>query len=160
MAVFQLKEEQIIHSSLDQVWSFISDPANLARITPDYMGFEVQSSIPPGVMYAGMIIQYKVKPILRIPMTWVTEITHVEEHKCFIDVQRTGPYRLWHHQHILTEIPEGVRMNDIVTYQPPLGFLGSLANHLFIRKQLDDIFNYRKVALDKIFSDSQTLPYL
>ncbi len=152
MAIFQLKETQIVNASLKEVWAFIATPANLGKITPDYMGFDIQTTDLAEKMYPGMMIQYKVRPILGIPMTWLTEITHMEEYKYFIDEQRSGPYTLWHHQHFLAEIPEGVEMNDIVTYKPHLGFLGTIANELFIRKQLDGIFEYRRKVLDKMFS--------
>ena len=102
-------------------------------------------------MYPGMIIAYRVKPILGIPMNWVTEITHVVEGEFFVDEQRAGPYRIWHHQHRILPVEKGVMMTDIVTYQPPLGFIGALANILFIRKSLHKIFDYRKAQLERIF---------
>ncbi|MBY5960204.1 SRPBCC family protein [Membranicola marinus] len=152
MAIFQFKESQIIRAPREEVWQFIATPANLAKITPKHMGFDIQTPDLPSTMYPGMIIQYKVKPLLGIPLTWLTEITHVEEHKFFIDVQRSGPYAFWHHQHFLAETAGGVRMDDIVTYQPPFGFLGTIANELFIRNQLKGIFEYRRKVLDDIFN--------
>lgn len=102
-------------------------------------------------MYRGMIIAYKVRPVARIRTTWVTEITHIEEGRYFVDEQRIGPYAMWHHEHHLKQVDGGVMMEDIVSYQPPLGFLGALANVLFIRKQLNRIFNYRFSALEEKF---------
>ena len=104
-----------------------------------------------GNIYPGMIISYKVKPLFRIPVDWVTEITHVREEEYFVDEQRIGPYRFWHHQHKITPVREGVLMNDIVTYQPPFGVMGALANALIIRKQLKLIFDYRREAIRRIF---------
>ncbi len=98
-----------------------------------------------------MIISYKVRPLLGIPMTWVTEITQVVERKYFVDEQRVGPYALWHHQHLIEPHKNGVMMTDIVSYKPPMGFLGSIANSLFIRRQLEGIFAYREKALKKRF---------
>ena len=151
MAFSQLIKTQFVPATIEEVWDFISSPANLKKITPDYMGFDITSENLPEKMYAGMIISYKVRPLFRIPMTWVTEITHVEERKYFIDEQRVGPYALWHHQHFIETHENGVMMTDIVSYKPPFGFLGSIADVLFIRRQLEGIFTYRKDQLDKQF---------
>ena len=152
MAYYQLHKTQFVSASSKEVWDFISSPKNLKVITPEYMGFEITSKDLPEKMYPGMIISYTVKPLLGIKMIWVTEITHIEEMNYFIDEQRIGPYSLWHHQHFIEPNGEGVLMTDIVTYSPPLGFLGAIANRLFIRKQLHTIFNYRSEILGKHFS--------
>ncbi len=152
MAYYQLHKTQFISASIEEVWDFISSPQNLKVITPEYMGFEVTSKNLPEKMYPGMIIGYTVKPLLGIRMVWITEITHVEEMKYFIDEQRIGPYSLWHHQHFIEPSGEGVLMTDIVTYSPPLGFLGTFANKLFIRKQLRNIFDYSSAIIDKHFA--------
>jgi len=151
--MYQLKTEQFIPASIDEVWDFISSPANLKRITPGYMGFDITSGDLPAKMYPGMIISYKVRPVAGIKTTWVTEITHVEEGRYFVDEQRVGPYAMWHHEHHLEEVDGGVMMRDIVSYRPPMGFLGTIANRLFIRKKLAEIFAYRFRALEEIFSD-------
>ena len=151
MAVYQLHTEQKIPASLDEVWDFISSPKNLKEITPEYMGFDITSENLPDKMYPGMIIKYKVSPLPGLKMTWVTEITHVREKSYFVDEQRVGPYSIWHHEHKIQPIEGGVLMNDIITYKPPLGFLGAIANSIFIKKQLDVIFEYRKQALERIF---------
>ena len=106
-------------------------------------------------MYPGMIISYKVSPLLGIKVKWVTEITHIKEKEYFIDEQRIGPYSMWHHQHKILPIKSGVLMTDIVTYKPPFGFLGTLSNKIFIKKQLDEIFNFRESAIKKRFRDSK-----
>ena len=98
-----------------------------------------------------MIIIYKVSPLLGIKLNWVTEITHVRDFEYFVDEQRVGPYSMWHHQHKIEPIEGGVLMTDIVTYQPPLGIFGALANKMFIRNQLQQIFDYRTIALEKRF---------
>jgi ligand-binding SRPBCC domain-containing protein len=151
MAYYQLHKTQFISASIREVWDFISSTENLKVITPEYMGFEVTSKDLPEKMYPGMIISYIVKPLLGIRMIWVTEITHIEEMKYFIDEQRIGPYSMWHHQHFIESSGEGVLMTDIVTYSPPLGFFGAIANKLFIRKQLDTIFDYRGEIVEKHF---------
>ena len=150
--IHQLKTEQFLKSDLEKVWNFVSSPRNLKLITPPYMGFNITSTDLPEKMYAGMIITYKVSPVLSIPTTWVTEITHVSEKKFFIDEQRVGPYTMWHHQHFFKERKNGVLMNDIITYKAPFGPLGVIANSLFIRKKLESIFNYRYKTLNKIFN--------
>jgi ligand-binding SRPBCC domain-containing protein len=151
MPYYQLKETQKIPASIETVWDFISSPANLKEITPDHMGFHIMTEDLPEKMYPGMIIGYKVSPILGIKMTWVTEITHVDPLRYFVDEQRIGPYKMWHHQHMITPIEGGTVMNDIVTYQPPLGFLGAIANSLTIKKQLRQIFDYRIKAVEQRF---------
>lgn len=153
MSIFQLKSEQKVPASVSEVWDFISSPKNLKRITPDYMGFEISLKGLPEKMYPGMIIAYKVSPVLGIKMTWVTEITHVEDQVYFVDEQRVGPYTIWHHEHKIEPIEGGVLMNDIVTYKPPFGIIGTIANGLFIRKKIDEIFNYRTKALIEIFGE-------
>ncbi|MCU0370670.1 MAG: SRPBCC family protein [Bacteroidales bacterium] len=151
MSFYQLIKQQLVPASIDEVWDFISSPANLKVITPDYMGFDITSKDLPEKMYAGMIISYKVRPLLGIPMTWVTEITHVEDKRYFVDEQRIGPYSMWHHQHLIEPHRNGVMMTDIVSYRPPLGFLGNIANALLIRRQLEGIFAYREKALKRRF---------
>ncbi len=151
MAFYQLNKKQFIPSTIDNVWEFISDPENLKVITPEHMGFEITSGNLPERMYPGMIITYNVKPLWGIRMKWVTEITHVEEKRYFVDEQRSGPYYMWHHQHIIEPVEGGVMMTDIVSYKPPLGFLGAIANGLIIRRQLNDIFDYRERVLEKKF---------
>ncbi|MBN1338042.1 MAG: SRPBCC family protein [Bacteroidales bacterium] len=151
MGFYQFKKTQRIPSTLDEVWDFISSPGNLKRITPEHMGFDITSGDLPGKMYPGMIIAYKVSPVAGIKMTWVTEITHVREKEYFVDEQRIGPYKMWHHEHRIEAVEGGVLMTDLVSYKPPLGFLGSIANALFIRRQLEEIFDFRVQALEKIF---------
>ena len=133
MAFYQFTQEQIIPADLETVWKFVSSPANLEKITPPSMGFQVTSPDLPETMYPGMIISYKVSPIPGWKTTWVTEITQVNEGRFFIDEQRVGPYSLWHHQHHLEAIQDGVLMKDIVSYKPPFGVLGALANRMMIR---------------------------
>ncbi len=101
-----------------------------------------------------MIIKYKVRPLLSIPTTWVTEITQVEKLKFFVDEQRVGPYAMWHHQHHVEKTKNGVRMKDIVTYRPPFGIIGNIAQSLFIKKKLNEIFDYRIEAINKRFGPS------
>ncbi len=102
-------------------------------------------------MYPGQIIEYKVRPMLGIPVYWMTEITHVEKEKYFVDEQRFGPYALWHHQHHFKAIEGGVEMTDIIHYKVPMGILGDIANSLFVDRSLKNIFRYRHKAVEQKF---------
>jgi ligand-binding SRPBCC domain-containing protein len=154
MNIHTISEQIEIQASLDEVWGFISSPRNLQQITPDYMGFKIITPNLPDRMYPGMIIAYKVSPVMGIKMTWVTEITQVEEKKYFVDEQRIGPYKMWHHEHFIEATEQGVLMKDIVNYKLPLGFLGELAHYLFVRKQLKEIFQYRRNTLEEKYGVS------
>ena len=150
MAFYQFIQTQKIPAPIDIVWDFFSDPANLKDITPEHLAFRVTGSSGDS-MYPGMIITYIVKPVLGVPVKWMTEITQVAPKKYFIDEQRMGPYKLWHHQHHFEEVEGGVLMKDIVTYIPPLGFVGAIANTLFIKNALRKIFDYRSKVVENIF---------
>jgi ligand-binding SRPBCC domain-containing protein len=149
----QIRTKQFLKSDIDTIWKFMSSPKNLATITPSYMGFHILSKEEDiAEMYSGQIIEYHVTPVKGIKLHWVTEITHVEDKKYFVDEQRFGPYTLWHHKHFLKEVPGGVEMIDIVHYKAPFGFLGKIANSLFIKKQLKTIFDYRYQKLEELFN--------
>ena len=151
MPVYTLHQKIKIPSTIEKVWEFISDPANLKKITPPYMGFDITTKGLPSKMYAGMIIHYQVSPLMGIKTTWVTEITQVSNMNYFVDEQRVGPYRMWHHQHFIEPINGGVLMTDIVDHQPPLGILGAAANFLLIRKKLNEIFDFRTLKIEEYF---------
>lgn len=151
MAFYQLTKTQKLPASINDIWSFISSPGNLKEITPVNMGFIVTSNNGSGKMYPGMIITYKVSPLPGIRLNWMTEITHIKEYEYFVDEQRIGPYSMWHHQHKIEPVEGGVLMTDIVTYQPPLGFIGAIANSLIIETRLQQIFDFRSIALEKRF---------
>ena len=152
MAFFQFHSEQKINASIDEIWDFISSPTNLKEITPAYMGFDIISTKQPSKkMYEGMIIGYKISPFPGIKTTWITEITHIRDKEFFIDEQRMGPYIMWHHQHFIRPIENGVLMTDIVSYQPPFGVIGAIANKLMIQSKLKQIFDYRTAAFEKKF---------
>jgi ligand-binding SRPBCC domain-containing protein len=155
MAVHSIKTVQKMPVSLKEAWIFFSNPANLQAITPGHMGFRIISKHHGEKMYTGQLIEYKVRPFLNIPLYWMTEITHAEELKYFIDVQRKGPYSLWHHQHHFKEIEGGVEMIDIVHYKPQLGSIGEIANFLFIKGQLKKIFEYRFTKVEELFGKWQ-----
>jgi len=152
MKTYQLKFEQKLPISLEQAWDFFSSPLNLAKITPDHMGFIITSDFKEGQkMYPGMIITYKVSPLLGIKLNWMTEITHVQEGKYFVDEQRFGPYALWHHQHHFEEIKGGVHMKDIINYAIPYGFIGRIANSILVENEVRGIFDYREKKVEELF---------
>ena len=150
MKLYCLDERQCLPISIPEAWSFFSDPGNLPRITPPSLKLEITSETPEK-MYAGMIITYRVSPLLGIPMDWVTEITHVDEPHLFIDEQRSGPYRFWHHQHHFQEISGGVEIRDIVHYALFIGPIAGIINALIVRNQVREIFAYRRRYLEKTF---------
>jgi len=147
---FRLHETQRLPISLDEAWRFFSNPQNLKEITPPNLRLVVNNDIP-SKMHPGMIVSYRVRPLLGIPINWVTEITHVEEGRLFVDEQRFGPYRFWHHQHHFNPIEGGVEMRDIIHYMLPLGPLSIIADRLIVRRQLNQIFSFRKEVLERRF---------
>jgi ligand-binding SRPBCC domain-containing protein len=148
--MYQLIRKQFVPADLETCWDFFSSPKNLKTITPDYMGFDILVDIPEK-MYEGLMIEYSVKPLLGIPMRWITEIKYVHEQRYFVDEQRKGPYKMWHHEHHFEAVDGGVMMTDIVSYELPLGILGKIAHPLFVRKKLEEIFEYRVQKVEELF---------
>jgi ligand-binding SRPBCC domain-containing protein len=154
MKAYHLNFSQSLPIGIEEAWDFFSSPLNLAKITPESMAFTVTSALQPDEkMYPGMIITYKVSPVAGVKLNWMTEITQVEEHQYFIDEQRFGPYKFWHHQHHFKAIPGGVEMNDILTYGLPMGIFGNIANSVFVAAKLQEIFNFRKQKVTEIFGE-------
>jgi ligand-binding SRPBCC domain-containing protein len=151
MAIYSLKTVQKIPATLEKAWQFFATPDNLQDVTPEKLGFKILSLYHGKSMYAGQIIEYTVKPILGIPLYWMTEITHVDDKKYFVDEQRYGPYSMWHHQHHFKEIEGGIEMTDIVHYKIPFGFLGTIAHGLFVHSQLKKIFSFRFEKTEALF---------
>ena len=138
-------------ASLEEVWAFFSDARNLKAVTPPHLNLKVTNKVYGEGVYAGQVMTYNVKPLLGIPLAWMTEITHVQEKKYFVDEQRKGPYKLWHHQHHFKTIEGGVEMTDLVHYRLPLGFLGSIANAVIVKKELQKIFTFRYQKIVELF---------
>ncbi|MEI7964664.1 MAG: SRPBCC family protein [Chitinophagaceae bacterium] len=149
--VYSLSTVQAIPISMEKAWDFFSSPANLQQITPSSLGFSIISKFHGDKMYAGQVIEYKVRPVMGIPLYWMTEITHVSEGKYFVDEQRFGPYSLWHHQHHFRVVEGGVEMTDIVHYKLPFWFLGDIANSLLVKRQLKGIFDFRFKKVESLF---------
>jgi len=146
-----LEASQTIRATMEQAWDFFSDPRNLARITPPGLDFTVMTALPARV-HPGLMIEYRVRPLFGIPARWVSEITHIEPGEYFVDEQRIGPYRLWHHEHRFRRLENGrVEMTDRVTYALPFGPLGELAHPLLVKPRLESIFAFRKEAVSALF---------
>lgn len=152
MKIHTLTSAQTLPITREEAWAFFSDPKQLGNITPDDMGFELKSDNIDR-MYAGMILRYRIKPFPAMKLKWVTEITHVMEGEKFVDEQRFGPFRFWHHQHSFTDTDGGVEMRDIVHYAMPLGIVGETVHKLLVRKRLVEIFEFRKEQIKMYFSN-------
>ncbi|BCX49987.1 cell division protein [Haloferula helveola] len=150
MKIHILEQTQDLPISVEQAWEFFSSPRNLDEITPDELGFRIESCRSE-VMHEGQIITYKVKILPGVWVPWVTEIKAVEDKVAFVDEQRFGPYAFWHHRHHFTEINGGVRMQDLVHYGLPMGPFGAIAHGLFVRSKLERIFQHRREVLEERF---------
>jgi ligand-binding SRPBCC domain-containing protein len=153
MVMHSIKAVQKIPVSLGEAWDFFSDPANLKVITPDSMRFRVISEHTGEKMFAGQILEYKLRPLWGIPLYWMTEITEVKPKEFFADKQRKGPYKLWYHRHYFREIEGGVEMTDIVQYKNPAWIAGRVLNRLFIRRKLRELFEYRFRKVEELFGE-------
>jgi ligand-binding SRPBCC domain-containing protein len=150
--IYNLQRKQILPISLEEAWSFFSSPKNLHKITPDNMGFDIRYMSGGHNAYPGQIIIYKIKILGGLLVSWVTEITHVQDKSYFVDEQRFGPYALWHHQHHFKTTDEGLEMTDEVNYAIPFGFVGRLAHWLFVERQVNAIFDHRYKVLETYFA--------
>ena len=146
----RLKQEQFLPITLDEAWHFFATPKNLNEVTPDDMVFEITSELPDK-MYEGLLIQYRLKPMLNIPIEWCTEITHIKQKEYFVDEQRKGPYNIWHHEHHFRAVPGGVMMTDLLHYDIGKSVIGWMAGKLFVDNKVKTIFEYRRKALESQF---------
>jgi len=149
--IHTLKAKQKLPVGLQTAWDFLSSPENLQKITPNHMEFRITSEDKGECMYPGQIITYRVSPLKGFRTDWVTEITHVKDNEYFVDEQRFGPYKFWHHKHFLKAVEGGVEMTDIVSYKVPMGWIGNLVNRILISKKVKQIFEYRFEILEEIF---------
>jgi ligand-binding SRPBCC domain-containing protein len=152
MKLYCLKKVQQLPVSQNKAWQFFSNPINLSEITPPWLRFRLAETVPDSI-YAGLLVSYRLKPMFSIPVTWISEITHVSEPDFFVDEQRFGPYRFWQHKHFFEATDNGTQVIDIVHYSLGFGFIGQLVHHLLVRKRLGDIFDYRKEKLKRIFGE-------
>jgi ligand-binding SRPBCC domain-containing protein len=158
MKVYHLYQKQFLPLTLEEAWHFFSHPENLLKITPPDRKFKMlyRSGDTSG-MYAGQIMTYSLKVFPFVYVLWVTEITHYKPMEYFVDDQIKGPYAMWHHQHRFKAVAGGVEMTDEINYAVPFGFIGRIANSLFIAKQLSDVFKFRHNALEKMFLENELI---
>ena len=157
MKVYRLQAEQVLPIDLNTAWAFFSDPRNLLAITPPELNLIPVNELPDS-MYAGQIIEYKVRIAPMVHFTWLTEITHVEDRASFVDEQRFGPYRLWHHRHTFEAVEGGTRCGDLVHYVVPGGPLAPLIHAMAIGRKLQRIFSYREQRLAERFGVMSATP--
>lgn len=146
-----LLREQTIPADLDQVWRFFATPRNLDELTPPDLRFRILTEVP-AEMYPGLLIEYRISPLPGVWLRWLTEIRHIRPHAYFVDEQRIGPYRLWYHEHHFEAVPGGVHMTDRVSYEVGWGPFGWLAERLWVRRQLEHIFDYRAHRVAAVFA--------
>lgn len=151
MKLFTLERTQRINWDIARTWRFFSDPHNLASITPPSLDFVVTSK-PPPAMYPGLLLSYTVRPFLGLPVTWVTEITQVQAPFRFIDEQRHGPYRIWHHEHTFTEAEDGkgTIVNDMIQYGFACAIVDEILEPLMIAPRLKEIFDFRAKKVEEL----------
>lgn len=150
---YHLNRSQQLNCTIETAWEFFSSPYNLAKITPKELGFDVLTSLDKDAdIYPGMIIEYRVSPLLGIPLRWKTCITEVVPFHSFTDFQEKGPYKLWNHHHTFEPNEDGVLMTDHLTYALPFGLLGRFVHSLVVRRKVEEIFNYRHRVLEEKFN--------
>lgn len=145
------KKQQLLNTNLLTAWNFFSDPNNLARITPPELDFIITSKLDKEKVYEGMIIEYMIKPIWGIPVRWKTVLKNIKEPQSFTDIQTSGPYKKWEHNHVFQQHRNGVLMKDEIKYELPLGNVGRILNFLLVRKKIENIFLHREKVLESLF---------
>jgi hypothetical protein len=148
VAVHRLNREQHLGRPLDEVFAFFAEARNLERITPSWLRFEVRSA-EPIEMEAGALIDYRLR-VHGVPLGWTSQIEVWEPGRQFVDRQLRGPYRLWHHRHRFEAVQGGTRITDEVHYAVPFGIVGELVHPLFVRRDLERVFDHRQVAVREL----------
>ncbi len=156
MSTHVLRASQTIARPIEDVFRFFAEPRNLGRITPPGMRFEFLSD--DFEMRDGLHIDYRLRPLLGIPVTWRTGITSYDPPHRFTDIQLRGPYRRWEHTHTFEAVDGRTRVSDTIEYQLPLGPLGDLAHRLVVRGELERIFGHRERTIDAVFAASTPNP--
>lgn len=151
MKFHTLRREQWIPRPIGEVFEFFADARNLERITPPWLGFWILSMDSPYIS-EGTEIRYRLR-LHGIPLFWRTEIRHWDAPHRFIDVQRSGPYKLWRHTHSFEAHGERTKMIDVVRYVLPFGFLGQIAHNLKVRADVRKIFDYRYQRIQQLFEE-------
>ena len=137
-----LRREQRLPGAPEEVFPFFADAGNLEAITPPFLDFAIVTPRPIE-MHAGTTIEYRLK-LHGLPISWLTQIEDWEPGVRFVDAQLRGPYALWHHTHDFEPLADGgTLMRDTVRYALPFGPAGRLAHALFVRRDLERIFDFR-----------------
>ena len=142
-----LERTQVIARPVDEVFAFFSGPENLQAITPAWLRFRIVEA--PRRLERGSLLHYRLR-LLGVPVWWRTEIVRWSPPHGFADVQLSGPYGLWEHEHRFRPVPGGTEVYDHVRYRVPLGPAGALAHRLFVGRWLDAIFDYRAARLREL----------
>ena len=153
--IYRMYTTQWLPMSLEEAWDFFSSPRNLSKITPAEMRFEILEGADRKA-FAGQLIRYKVRPLLGIPLSWTTEIKQCVDKDYFVDEQRFGPYKLWHHLHRFTEKDGGVWMEDDLHYGLYGGPFAPLTN-LIVAPRVKAIFDFRTTKLEELFGKPDTV---
>jgi ligand-binding SRPBCC domain-containing protein len=132
-----------------KVFEFFKHAENLQIMTPDWLNFKILTPLPI-TMAEGMVIDYALG-LYGIRFHWQTQIVSWQPPSQFVDTQLKGPYRSWVHTHIFAEKDGGTLMRDLVEYQPPGGLMAPLLDRLFVARQVEKIFAYRKTQILKHF---------
>ncbi|MEY3786597.1 MAG: hypothetical protein RLZ75_804 [Pseudomonadota bacterium] len=147
MKIYQLYRRQHLNLTRQEAWKFFSSPYYLNDITPEFFHVSIISKVPEKI-YAGLMLNYQMKAVFGIPMSWLSEISHCDEPKRFVYEQRIGPFKFWSHEVCLTETQNGIALEDIMFYAMPIGWLGQLINTVLIANKLECIFDTRRDYLD------------
>jgi ligand-binding SRPBCC domain-containing protein len=145
--VWRLRTELTLPQPIEEVFAFFAEARNLEAITPPWLSFHVETAAPIA-MQSGRLIDYRLR-VHGIPLRWQSEISVWEPPYRFVDEQRRGPYRMWHHEHTFVECDDGTLVRDQVDYAVPGG---RLVNLLLVRRDLRKIFRYRSQKLREIFA--------
>ena len=149
MKTFEINMKQYINKPLEVVFEFFSKPENLEMITPKSLSFNILTPTPIK-MEKGSLIDYTIR-LFGVPIHWRTLISDYEPPFRFVDQQIKGPYTFWHHTHTFKLVEGGVEIIDEVKYSLPLGWLGTLAHAIWVRKDLEKIFEHRKNVIQNYF---------
>ena len=152
----KLQRSQHVPRPPGEAFELFGDAHNLEAITPPWLGFRVATP-GPIEMGAGALIEYRLR-LHGIRIRWRTRILEWEPGRRFVDVQLSGPYRLWHHTHSFE--PDGVvtLVRDTVRYALPLGPLGAAAHLLFVRRDIERMFDFRRAAVARLMTAGDGAP--
>lgn len=155
MPLMRLMSVTLLPVPQEQAWQFFSNPLNLKLLTPEWLHLDIlEPELLPQEIYAGLIINYQVKPYRFLKNSWVTEITQLERGLSFVDEQRFGPYAFWHHRHAFQPSAGGIRMTDLVHYKVPGKWIGRFLFGRSVQIKLKDIFDYRFEKIRQLFPGS------